>query len=149
MDFVETAKTSEILPGSMKDVAINNQNILISNINGKYYAIGEKCTHAKGSLSKGKLEGKIITCPRHGSKFDVTTGNVVGGPAKQNEPTYEVKVEGNIIKVIYFSGLRVVEYNGKVDEKLALLIRAEGFPVDLLEVDEFQDSIRIVQARAK
>ena len=99
MDFVEVTKINEIPTDSMKDVTINNQSILISNINGKYYAIGEKCTHAKGSLSKGKLDGKIVTCPRHGSKFDVTTGNVVGGPAKQNEPTYEVKVEGNIIKV--------------------------------------------------
>jgi hypothetical protein len=55
--------------------------------------------------------------------------------------------EGNIVKVVYFSGLRVVEYNGNVDEKLAMLIRAEGFAVDLLEVDEFQDSIRIVQGK--
>jgi 3-phenylpropionate/trans-cinnamate dioxygenase ferredoxin component len=99
MDFVEVAKTNEIPADSMKNIAIHNQSILISNINGKYYAIGEKCTHAKGSLSKGKLEDKIVTCPRHDSKFDVTTGNVVGGPAKQNEPTYEVKVEGNSIKV--------------------------------------------------
>jgi hypothetical protein len=60
---------------------------------------------------------------------------------------YHTDNEGNIVKVVYFSGLRVVEYNGNVDEKLALLIRAEGFAVDLLEVDEFQDSIRIVQGK--
>jgi hypothetical protein len=60
---------------------------------------------------------------------------------------YHIDNEGNIVKVVYFSGLRVVEYNGKVDEKLAMLIRAEGFAVDLLEVDEFQDSIRIIQGK--
>lgn len=99
MGFIEVAKTDEIPTGNMKSITINNQNILITNINGKYYAIGNKCTHAKGNLSQGKLDGKIVTCPRHGSKFDVTTGIVVGGPAKQNEPAYEVKVEGNSIKI--------------------------------------------------
>ena len=52
-----------------------------------------------GDLSKGKLEGKVVTCPRHGSRFDVTTGSRLVGPAKSNEPVYELRVDGKSIKV--------------------------------------------------
>jgi nitrite reductase/ring-hydroxylating ferredoxin subunit len=75
---------------------------LIANVDGDFYAIGNSCTHAGGDLSKGSLEGKIVTCPRHGAKFDVTTGKVVSGPKVlflhpkiKDEPSYEVKIEGN------------------------------------------------------
>jgi len=99
MNFVEIAKVDEIPAKTMKGVSVNGKDILIANINGNYYALEGKCTHAGGNLSKGKLDGKIVICPRHGSKFDVTTGNRIAGPAKQNETTYEVKIEGNSIKV--------------------------------------------------
>ena len=99
MSFVEIAKTDEITAGQMKGVKKDDKNILIVNIKGKYYAIKGKCTHAGGDLSKGKLEGNIVTCPRHGSKFDVTTGKAVGSPAKQDEPAYQVKIQGKGILV--------------------------------------------------
>jgi len=105
-EFIEVAKVEEIPVGKMKGVTTGGKEILVVNYEGKYYAIGKICTHAAGDLSKGKLEGKIVTCPKHGSKFDVTTGISVGGPKigftrgkTGNEPTYEVKVEGNSIKV--------------------------------------------------
>jgi len=99
MSFIDFAKVDDIAKGNMKLVTSGNKDILITNIDGRFFAIGGKCTHAGGDLSKGKLEGEIVTCPRHGSKFDVTTGNRMAGPAKENEPMYEVKVEGNRIKV--------------------------------------------------
>jgi 3-phenylpropionate/trans-cinnamate dioxygenase ferredoxin component len=99
MSFIDIAKTDEIPAGQMKGINKNGKNILLTNIGGKYYAIGGKCTHAGGDLSKGKLNGNVVTCPRHGSKFDVNTGQQVGGPAKQNEPAYATKIEGNIIKI--------------------------------------------------
>jgi hypothetical protein len=58
---------------------------------------------------------------------------------------YQVDVEGNITKVVYFSGSRVVEFIGKIDESLAKRIKAEGHKVDSIEVDEFQGFVRIVQ----
>jgi 3-phenylpropionate/trans-cinnamate dioxygenase ferredoxin subunit len=97
--LVEVCKTDEIPEGVMKGFKVEGKEILVANYQGKYYAIGEKCTHMGGDLSKGKLEGRIVTCPRHHSQFDVTTGNLLKGPAKKNEPSYEVKVEGQIIKV--------------------------------------------------
>jgi len=58
---------------------------------------------------------------------------------------YQADVEGNITKVVYFSGSRVVEFIGKIDESLAKRIKAEGHKVDCIEVDEFQGFVRIVQ----
>ena len=105
-EFIEVAKAEEIPAGKMKGVTAGGKEILVVNYEGKYYAIGKICTHADGDLSKGKLDGKIVTCPRHGSQFDVTTGISVRGPKigfvrgkTGNETAYEVKVEGNSIKV--------------------------------------------------
>jgi hypothetical protein len=58
---------------------------------------------------------------------------------------YQADGDGNITKVVYFSGSRVVEFIGKVDEALARRVKAEGHKVDSIEVDEFQGFVRIVQ----
>ena len=101
LGFVKVAETSEILVGKMKTVKLEEKEILIANVDGNYYAIANRCTHRGGDLSKGSLNGNIVTCPVHGAKFDVTTGKVISGPkiaffrAKTNdEPSFEVKVEG-------------------------------------------------------
>lgn len=101
---MKAAEKSEIPVGKMKMITLNGKEILIANVDGNYYAIGNKCTHAGGDLSKGSLEGNVVTCPRHGSKFDLTTGKAISGPkilfAKltvKDEPAFEVKVDGNSI----------------------------------------------------
>ena len=106
MTFIKVAKTSEISVGKMKAIKLGDKEVLIANIEGKYYAIGNRCTHKGGDLSKGKLENSIVTCPLHGAKFDLTTGKVVSGPKigpfkgrAENEPVYEVKVENDEIMV--------------------------------------------------
>jgi len=99
MSFIEIAKTDEIPVGQMKGIKKDDKNILVTNVKGKYYAINARCTHAGGDLSKGKLDGSIVTCPRHGSKFDVTTGKAVGSPANQDEPSYQVKIQGSSVLV--------------------------------------------------
>jgi nitrite reductase/ring-hydroxylating ferredoxin subunit len=104
LGFVKVAETSEIAVGKMKMVKVKEKDFLIVNVNGDYYAIGNKCTHAGGDLSKGSLEGSMVTCPKHKARFDVTTGKVVSGPKIlfmhpkiNDEPSYKVKVEGNDI----------------------------------------------------
>jgi nitrite reductase/ring-hydroxylating ferredoxin subunit len=106
MSFTEVGQVNEVPTGTMKSYSIGGKQILIANIDGKLYAINDVCTHAGGDLSKGKLEGKIVTCPRHGSKFDVTTGKCISGPKigflkfkAKDETVYEVKVEENRIKI--------------------------------------------------
>ena len=102
LSFVKVAEASEIPVGKMKMVKLGDKEVLVANVNGNYYAIANRCTHKGGDLSKGSLDGNIVTCPLHSSKFDVTTGKAVSGPkigflrVKTNdEPSFEVKVEGN------------------------------------------------------
>jgi nitrite reductase/ring-hydroxylating ferredoxin subunit len=61
MEYLEVGKTSEITEGTMKAYIVQGNNILVANYNGKYYPIGGKCTHMGGDLSKGKLNGKIVS----------------------------------------------------------------------------------------
>ena len=103
---MKVAEKSEIPMGKMKMVTLNGKEILVANVGGNFYAIGDKCPHAGGDLSKGSLEGNIVTCPRHGSKFDVTTGKAVSGPkilfvrlTVKDEPAFEVKVDGNDVLI--------------------------------------------------
>jgi nitrite reductase/ring-hydroxylating ferredoxin subunit len=104
LGFVKVAETSEVPAGKMNAFIIDGKGFLVANVNGNYYAIGNECTHAGGNLANGSLEGNVVTCPKHGAKFDVTTGKVVSGPKIlclhpkfNDEHTYEVKVEGKEI----------------------------------------------------
>jgi 3-phenylpropionate/trans-cinnamate dioxygenase ferredoxin component len=96
-DFVRVSSTSEIPEGKMKKVTVGSQQVLVANVKGKYYAIGNVCTHMGGSLDRGILAGNEVECPLHHSHFDVTTGQVKRGPATRPEPAYDVKIESGSI----------------------------------------------------
>ena len=68
----EVAKVTEIPPGSMKKVRAFDQDVLLSNFDGKIYATSNRCGHSNASLARGTLQGKVVTCPLDGAKFDVT-----------------------------------------------------------------------------
>jgi 3-phenylpropionate/trans-cinnamate dioxygenase ferredoxin component len=63
--------------GSLKEINIDGQEIVLAKINGQYYAAQNRCPHLGGQLHLGKLQGNIITCPRHGSQFNIKDGSVV------------------------------------------------------------------------
>jgi len=98
-DFVRVASTSEIPEGKMRRVIVGSQQVLVVDVKGKYYAIGNVCTHLGGPLDKGILEGHEVECPLHRSRFDVTNGQVKRGPAMRPEPVYEVKIDSGSILV--------------------------------------------------
>ncbi len=93
MAFVNVASATELKPDEMKAVNVNGKPVLLVNLNGTYYAIGNVCTHMGCPLSKGTLKGENIECVCHGSTFDLKTGKVVRGPADRPETNYQVKVE--------------------------------------------------------
>jgi nitrite reductase/ring-hydroxylating ferredoxin subunit len=78
--LVQVAKVSEIIPGGLKAVEMNGEEIALCNYDGKIYAIGRRCGHMNAPLDLGTLEGYILTCPMHHAQFDITSGEVLSGP---------------------------------------------------------------------
>jgi len=87
------AKVADIPPGTMKGFEVEGQKMPIANLGGEFFAMRSICNHMGGPLEEGKLEGGVVTCPWHGSKWDVATGKLVQF-ARQlpPEPVYKVTV---------------------------------------------------------
>ena len=99
LDFVEIAPASELPNGDRLFVDVADRPIVIFNIAGQVFAIGDVCTHDDGPLGDGALEGFNIVCPRHGAEFDVRTGKVMQMPAVVDIPAYPVRVMDGMIQV--------------------------------------------------
>ena len=125
--FVHLASVDEIPTGKMKHVEAEGNEILVANVEGKFYAICDRCSHNNIPLSMGHLKDNIITCPMHGARFDIKTGKKSSDPVypsldtaslpsnlqkymqhagqlmshvkTYNQTKFEVKVEGNSLKV--------------------------------------------------
>ena len=97
--FVTVAKASDLKPGQGKAVEVNGKTIALFNADGTYYAMDDTCTHVGGPLSEGELDGPQVTCPLHGSIFNVTTGEVLGPPAARGVTRYNTRVEGDDVEV--------------------------------------------------
>jgi uncharacterized protein YbjT (DUF2867 family)/nitrite reductase/ring-hydroxylating ferredoxin subunit len=88
-------RVSDVPPGTASLVG----DIAVFNVGGSFCATQDKCTHRQGPLSKGKLDGSTVTCPYHGAQFNVCTGAVLRGPAKDPLQTYRVSAEGDLARV--------------------------------------------------
>lgn len=125
--FVEVAKLDEVPAGKMKHIELNGKEIMIVNLDGKFYALNDRCSHTNAPLSMGRIQDSILTCPMHGARFDITTGKKVSDPKMPSfnidslpvnmqkymeyagqllsriktydQDSYEVRVEGNSIKL--------------------------------------------------
>ena len=98
-EFIEIAPASELPNGKRLFVDLGDKPIVILNIAGKLFALGDICTHDDGPLGDGMLEGNNIVCPRHGGEFDVRDGKAVQMPAVVDIPAYPVKVVDGMIFV--------------------------------------------------
>lgn len=99
-DFVKVANKKDINEGEIREFEVNGQAIAIANLNGEYKAVANECTHDGGTLGEGKVVGGCcVECPRHGARFDLSTGAVKAMPATMPIKIFEVKVEGDDILV--------------------------------------------------
>jgi len=117
------ARTTDVEPGQVRAFEIRDQGakaagrsmmpllravgigrsrgtrITLANVAGTMFAIDDTCTHRGCSLGDGKLDGSTVQCACHGSRFDVTSGAVVRGPAEEPVRSYPVEIDGGEVKV--------------------------------------------------
>lgn len=106
MRYIKVAQANELKDGEKKKITLENKVLLLVKLNGTYYAIDNKCPHMGGSLYDGALEGTSIVCPRHGTAFDVRSGEVVKrgklafiSVKANNAQIYSVKIEQDDVLV--------------------------------------------------
>ena len=92
-------KISDLPASAMKLMKVGDLEVAVANVDGRFCAFGNICPHEGGPLAEGELEGNIVTCPWHFTRFDVFTGEVVDGVTDEPIPVYEVRVEGDQILV--------------------------------------------------
>jgi 3-phenylpropionate/trans-cinnamate dioxygenase ferredoxin component len=105
LEFIEVAAIQDLPPGERLFLDIDGQVIVIFNIAGHLFAIGDVCSHDNGPLGEGELDQYEIVCPRHGARFDVRSGSVTALPAVEDIPAYPVRISVDRIEI----GLPVVD----------------------------------------
>ena len=97
--LVRVGNAKDVVENEMRVFDVAGTEVSIANTLGDLHAFDDKCTHMGCSLAKGKLEGTTVTCPCHGSQFDVTTGAVIRGPAELPVRSRLVEVKGDDLMV--------------------------------------------------
>jgi len=98
-EWLDVASESSLKPGSYKVVDLDDVEIAVFNVDGKFYALQDVCTHDGAQLTGGPIAGTEITCPRHGARFDITTGKVLSPPAYAPVTTFPVRVADGVVQV--------------------------------------------------
>ena len=91
---VRLGSSKDVVAGAMRVFDVAGIKVSVVSAAGGLHAFDDKCTHMGCSLAKGKLDATTVTCPCHGSQFDVTTGAVLRGPAQRPVRSRSVRVEG-------------------------------------------------------
>jgi 3-phenylpropionate/trans-cinnamate dioxygenase ferredoxin component len=98
-EFETVSRADGFDEGDMKAFNVGDARIAVAYVNGVFHAFDDTCTHMACSLAEGDLEETTVICPCHGSEFDVTSGAVLQGPAREPVETYETRVEGGSLEV--------------------------------------------------
>jgi nitrite reductase/ring-hydroxylating ferredoxin subunit len=98
-EFEVVGGADDLKEGEMQAFDVRGTQIAVANVAGTFYAFGDTCTHRQCSLAEGDLEETTVICPCHGSEFDVTSGDVLQGPAREPVGAYEVLAEGGNLEI--------------------------------------------------
>ncbi len=98
-NYIKVAKTNELENSSAKLVEAEGKSLALIRCEDSYYAIDNDCTHVGGPLCEGEISGEEVTCPWHGARFNVKTGEAMGGPARSGVGSYAVRVEGDDVEI--------------------------------------------------
>ena len=97
--FQKLCRVDELGENQTIVVEIKGKNILVTRINGEFYAVENRCTHENLALAGGQIYEGQIQCPHHGARFDIKTGKATQLPAVMDLKTYEVKIDNNNVMV--------------------------------------------------
>ena len=95
--WLPVAQLAAVPEGGAATVYFGGEQVALFHLGGRIYAIGNRCSHANGPLAEGQVEGTTVTCPWHGSQFDLRTGQALQGPAQGRVPAYQVRVEDGTV----------------------------------------------------
>src|SRR5271157_710324 len=99
VEFVKVAPLDQLPEGERIFVDVGERQVVILNLAGNLYAIGDVCSHDNGPVGDGEIEEYEITCPRHGARFDIRTGQTMGLPALVDIPAYPIRVREGTIEI--------------------------------------------------
>jgi len=97
--WVDVARAEDFPPGTVRTVETDGTPIAVFNLDGRYYAIEDVCTHEAETLSNGAVEDEAIVCPHHGARFSIRTGAALSPPAYEPVTTFPVQVERGMVRV--------------------------------------------------
>lgn len=98
-DFRTVARVEDVPSGSMLQVELDGEKILLAHVGERVFALHDECSHEEFPLSSGELVGGQVTCILHGARFDLETGAPRALPAVRPVRTYEARIEGEDIQV--------------------------------------------------
>lgn len=98
-EWVKVGEAGEIAEGDVNSYAVSERVVAVANVGGRLHAFDDICSHQQCSLSEGDLDGTMIECPCHASQFDITTGDVLEGPAPDPIEVFEAREEGGELQV--------------------------------------------------
>lgn len=98
-EWVKVAGAGDVTEGEINAYTVGNRTIAVANVDGDLQAFDDTCTHQGCSLSEGDLDGTIVECPCHGGRYDVMTGEVVGGPPPEPVDVFDVLEENGEIRI--------------------------------------------------
>ena len=97
--WVSVARADELAPGQWKSLDVDGAQGAVFNLDGRYFAIEDVCTHDGGQLTGGSIEGSEIICPRHGARFCIKTGAALTAPAYEATAKFPVRIENGAVQV--------------------------------------------------
>ena len=100
MAKVVVGNNSEVQEGKLMHITAGGKEIVVTKLDGNYYAMDNVCTHAGADLHEGELKNNELTCPWHGAKWDIKTGNLISFPQKlRTLQSHKVLIENDTLYV--------------------------------------------------
>jgi nitrite reductase/ring-hydroxylating ferredoxin subunit len=147
------ANVNDLQDGEMRQVSVGETEVLLTRLDGKFYAVGAHCTHYQAPLAEGILSENHVVCPWHNAYFNVTTGDQQEPPGLDSLAHYQVRVEGDKVFVSVpeqTSGVQtpsMASYNPDIDGRTFVILGAGAAGVhaaETLRVAGYQGRIVMV-----